>query len=31
MRGEKPFLFSDLKNGVGIEEIKSFIIKEGLL
>ena len=30
-RGEKPFLFSDLKNGVGIEEIESFIIKQGLL
>ena len=31
MRREKPFLFSDLKNGVGIEEIESFIIKQGLL
>ena len=31
MRGEKPFLFSDLKNGVGIEEIESFIIRQGLL
>ena len=31
MRGEKPFLFSDLKNGVGIEEIENFIIKQGLL
>ena len=31
MRGKKPFLFSDLKNGVGIEEIESFIIKQGLL
>ena len=31
MRGEKPFLFSDLKNGMGIEEIESFIIKQGLL
>ena len=31
MRGEKPFLFSDLKNGLGIEEIESFIIKQGLL
>ena len=28
MRGEKPFLFSDLKNGVGIKEIESFIIKQ---
>jgi len=31
MRGEKPFLFSDLKNGVGLEEIENFIIKQGLL
>ena len=31
MRGEKPFLFSDLKNGVGIEEIERLIIKQGLL
>ena len=31
MRDEKPFLFSDLKNGVGLEEIESFIIKQGLL
>ena len=31
MRGDKPFLFSDLKNGMGLEEIESFIIKQGLL
>jgi len=31
MRGEKLFLFTDLKKGVGIEEIESFIIKQGLL
>ena len=31
MRGKKPFLFSDLKNGVGIEEIEGFVIKHGLL
>ena len=31
MRGEKPFLFSDLKKGIGIEEIESFIVKQGLL
>ena len=31
MRDEKPFLFSDLKNRVGLEEIESFIIKQGLL
>ena len=31
MRREKPFLFTDLKKGAGIEEIESFIIKQGLL
>ena len=31
MRGEKPFLFSDLKNGMGLEAIENFIIKQGLL
>ena len=31
MRREKPFLFTDLKKGAGIEEIGSFIIKQGLL
>ena len=31
MRGEKPFLFTDLKKGAGIEKIESFIIKQGLL
>ena len=31
MRGDKPFLFSDLKNGIGLEEIENFIIKQGLL
>ena len=31
LRGDNPFLFSDLKNGVGIEKIQSFIIKQGLL
>ena len=31
MRGEKPFLFTDLKKGAGIEEIESFIVKQGLL
>ena len=31
MRGDKPFVFSNLKNGIGIEQIESFIIKQGLL
>ena len=31
MRGDKPFVFSNLKNDIGIEQIKNFIIKQGLL
>ena len=31
MRGEKPFIFSNLKEGMGLEEIVSFIEKQGLM
>ena len=31
MRGDKPFVFSNLKNGIGIEQIENFIIKQGRL
>lgn len=31
MRGERPFLFSNLKTGQGLEEIVSFIEKQGLM
>ena len=31
MRGDKPFVFSNLKNDIGIEQIENFIIKQGLL
>jgi urease accessory protein len=31
MRKEKPFVFTNLKTGKGIDEIISFIIKEGML
>ena len=31
MRGDKPFAFSNLKNGIGIEKIEKFIIQQGLL
>ena len=31
MRGETPFVFTDLKEGVGIEKIEKFIINQGLL
>ena len=30
MRGEKPFIFSNLKQGEGVEEIVSFIVTSGL-
>lgn len=30
MRGDKPFIFSNLKAGDGVQEIISFIIKSGL-
>ena len=31
MRGEKPFIFTNLKNGVGTDQIEQFIINQGLL
>ncbi len=31
MRGERPFVFSNLKAGVGVQDIINFIIKEGML
>lgn len=31
MRGDKPFVFTNLKEGVGVDTIASFISKEGLL
>jgi urease accessory protein len=31
MRGEKPFVFTNLKNGTGLAEVASFVIREGLL
>ena len=31
MRGEKPFVFSNLKDGTGVSEIVSFIEKQGML
>ena len=31
MRADKPFAFSNLKNGIGIEKIENFIIQQGLL
>jgi urease accessory protein len=31
MRGDKPFVFTNLKKSVGVEEIISFIVSEGML
>ncbi len=31
MRGERPFVFTNLKTGVGLPEVEAFIIKQGLL
>ena len=31
MRGERPFVFSNLKEGKGVEEIAGFVEREGLL
>jgi urease accessory protein len=31
MRGERPFVFTNLKTGHGLEEVVSFILREGLL
>jgi urease accessory protein len=31
MRGERPFVFSNLKTGQGLDTIVSFIEKQGLM
>jgi len=31
MRGDKTFVFSNLKKSIGVEEIKNFIVSEGML
>jgi urease accessory protein len=31
MRGERPFVFSNLKTGQGLKEIADFIIRQGML
>ena len=31
MRGERPFVFSNLKTGKGLDEIVSFIERQGML
>ena len=31
MRGERPFVFSNLRTGQGVDEIIGFIIERGML
>ena len=31
MRGERPFVFSNLKQSQGVAEIAEFIVREGML
>lgn len=31
MRGDRPFIFSNLKSGDGLKEIKDFIVEQGML
>ncbi|HEX7669715.1 MAG TPA: urease accessory protein UreG [Polyangiaceae bacterium] len=31
MRGERPFLFTNLKTGDGVDGVRDFVVKEGLL
>ena len=31
MRGERPFVFTNLKTGDGLQTVVDFIVKEGLL
>ncbi|MFV8835087.1 urease accessory protein UreG [Aquisalimonas sp.] len=31
MRGERPFLFTNLKTGQGLDEVVDFIVREGML
>lgn len=31
MRGERPFVFTDLASGTGLEQVRDFIVREGML
>ena len=31
MRGERPFVFTNLKTGAGLERVVQFIVERGLL
>jgi urease accessory protein len=30
-RGERPFLFTNLRTGEGVDEVRDFVVKQGLL
>jgi urease accessory protein len=31
MRGERPFLFTNLKTGQGLDQVIDFILREGMI
>src|SRR5690606_1480120 len=31
MRGDKPFVFANMKDGTGVDDIIAFIVREGML
>ena len=31
MRGERPFVFTDIKSGQGLSDVIEFVIREGML
>jgi urease accessory protein len=31
MRGDRPFVFTNLKNGTGLDQVATFVIREGML